>query len=51
MLAWIEQRDGSPLPPLAGAVTAPQIEISGATLEGVEVQFDDSVPPTPGTPQ
>ncbi|QNP40141.1 AsmA family protein [Lysobacter solisilvae (ex Woo and Kim 2020)] len=50
MLAWIEQPAGSPLPPLTGSLLAPKIEVSGATLEGVEVEFDDGAPPAPGTP-
>lgn len=32
---------GSPLPPLSGTVSAATLEISGATLHGVEVEFDD----------
>ncbi|GAB3090593.1 AsmA family protein [Lysobacter terrae] len=42
MLAWIDQKDGSPLPPLAGSLMTPKLEISGATLQGVQVEFDDS---------
>lgn len=44
MLAWIDAKDGSPLPPLSGTVSAPKIEISGAALEGVEVQIEDDPP-------
>lgn len=40
-LAWISAREGSPLPPLDGRLRAPRLEISGATLEGVEVEIDD----------
>lgn len=33
--------EGSPLPPLDGRLTTPRMEISGATLQGVEIEFDD----------
>ena len=36
---------GSLLPPLSGTLRTPRIEITGATLEGVEVELDD-----PGLP-
>jgi hypothetical protein len=39
VLAWTERSDGSPLPPLDGRLTTPRLEISGATLEGVEVEL------------
>lgn len=32
---------GSPLPPLDGELTTPRVEISGATLRGVQITFDD----------
>lgn len=32
---------GSPLPPLQGRMQTPQLDISGATLEGVEIEFSD----------
>jgi hypothetical protein len=41
VLTWLAQSDGSPLPPLDGRLTAPKLEISGATLEGVEIDVDD----------
>lgn len=42
ILAWTDAaQSGSPLPPLQGHVTTPVLEISGARLEGVEVDFDD----------
>lgn len=42
VLQWIgAARDGSPIPPLSGSVTTPRLEISGAQLEGVEVELDD----------
>lgn len=44
MLAWIDAKDGAPLPPLSGALSTPKIEISGAALEGVEVQIEDDLP-------
>lgn len=41
MLDWLAQAGGSPLPPMDGTLRAPQLEISGATLEGVQVSLDD----------
>jgi hypothetical protein len=46
VLDWIDaQATGSPLPPIAGHLSTPQLEISGAMLEGVEVSIED-----PGLP-
>lgn len=42
MLEWIDQKDGTPLPPLSGTLTTPRLDISGAKLEGVEVEFDET---------
>ena len=42
ILEWIDQLEhGTPLPPLDGTLVTPRLEISGATLEGVEIEFDD----------
>lgn len=41
LLGWIDQAGGSPLPPLDGHLRSPQLEISGATLEGVDIVLDD----------
>jgi hypothetical protein len=41
VLGWIDQTGGSPLPPLDGRLRSPQLEISGATLEGVDIVLDD----------
>lgn len=41
VLGWIDQAGGSPLPPLDGRVRSPQLEISGAMLEGVDIVLDD----------
>ena len=42
VLDWIDAgSQGSPLPPIAGRLTTPRIDLSGATLEGVEVEFGD----------
>src|SRR5690606_913214 len=36
VLAWLEQVEtGTPLPPLRGRLSAPRVEIAGATLEDV----------------
>lgn len=47
VLQWIGQKTGTPLPPLAGTLTTPELEVSGARLEGVEIEFDDSAAATP----
>jgi hypothetical protein len=48
MLAWIEHAStDSPLPPLAGTLSTPRVEVSGAVLEGVEVEFVDDEVATP----
>ena len=40
--AWLANgATGSPIPPLSGRLSTPALEISGARLEGVEVQFED----------
>jgi hypothetical protein len=42
MLAWKDRgENGSPLPPLSGTVSTPRVEISGATLEGVQIEMQD----------
>lgn len=42
VLAWLDTfASGTPLPPLDGTLSTPRIEIAGATLDGVEVTFDD----------
>lgn len=41
MLEWLDSSATSPLPPLDGLLTTPTLEISGAMLEGVEVEFAD----------
>jgi len=50
--AWLDAGAiGSPLPPLDGRLRTPRLEIAGAQLEGVEVEFDDpSLAPLPATP-
>ena len=42
VMDWIDAgAQGSPLPPIAGTLKTPKLEISGATLEGVEVRLED----------
>ncbi len=42
LLRWANaEPGGSPLPPLDGTLTTPRMDISGATLQGVEIEFDD----------
>lgn len=57
VMDWINSGlGGSPLPPLQGHLKTPRLEIAGATLEGVEVEFEDSsvlpkaATPAPDTP-
>lgn len=45
VLEWIGQTEGTPLPPLTGTLATPEMEIAGARLEGVEIEFDDSGSP------
>ena len=39
----------SPLPPIAGTLSTPHVEISGAVLEGVEMRMEDESLPAPET--
>lgn len=42
VLDWLDQlATGTPLPPLDGRLSTPRLEISGATLENVEIEFED----------
>lgn len=52
VLDWVDalENEGAPLPPLTGRVSAPRIEVSGVTLEGVEVELEDDATPESGTP-
>jgi len=36
---WVEQKDGSPLPPLRGKLDTPNIQLDGVTLEGVSIEI------------
>ena len=48
LIDWVSTLDqGSLLPPLEGRLEADAMEISGARLEGVRIEFDDDVEPTP----
>ena len=52
VMDWIDaQAAGSPLPPIAGHLSTPKLEVSGATLEGVEMSIEDpdlpAVAPSP----
>lgn len=52
ILDWLEKFDtGTPLPPLDGTLTTPRIEIAGATLTGVKIQFDDGDEQHAGDPE
>lgn len=52
IMEWINAGiAGSPLPPIQGHLQTPQLEIAGATLEGVEVEFsDDAAVPASSKP-
>lgn len=46
VLQWIDTFGRhSPLPPLEGRLSSPKLEIAGATLEGVEVEFHEGAAP------
>lgn len=47
VLGWINQTGGPPLPPLDGHLRSPELEISGAVLEGVDIVLDDEDLPSP----
>jgi hypothetical protein len=48
ILDWLDTGTaGSPLPPLAGSLQTPRVKIAGATLEGVEIEFQDDAAPAP----
>ncbi|MFT4178966.1 MAG: hypothetical protein QM612_05800 [Thermomonas sp.] len=42
VLTWLDAKAASPLPPLQGTLSVPRVEVSGATLEGVEIEIDDT---------
>jgi|GEM_PF-258397 len=43
VLAWSgAKHTGSPLPPIHGRFSTPELQISGARLQGVEVEIDDT---------
>ncbi|NYZ62698.1 hypothetical protein [Luteimonas deserti] len=45
VLQWFDAFDtGSPLPPLRGRLTAGRLELPGAVLEGVQIDFEDGAP-------
>ena len=45
VLAWSRAASsGNPLPPLDGTLSTPRLDIAGAQLEGVEVEFEGDVP-------
>lgn len=49
VIAWLEaDADGSPLPPLQGRLHTPRVEVAGAQLEGMTIEFDDpAIAPAP----
>ena len=50
VLDWIDApAQGSPMPPIAGTLSTPHVEISGAVLEGGDMRMDDESLPAPET--
>lgn len=48
VMDWIDaSARGSPLPPVAGTLKTPKLEVSGAVLEGVELLLEDPAIPAP----
>ena len=44
LLDWLDALDsGTPLPPLQGRLSTPRVEVSGATLHGVEIEFEEDI--------
>lgn len=52
VLDWIDaDTNRSPLPPLQGRLRTPRIDVAGAQLEGVDIEFDDpEIAPLPASP-
>jgi hypothetical protein len=48
MLAWMDAPPASPLPPLTGRLTLPEIDFEGTTLRGVRVEMHEDAAPEPG---
>ena len=50
VIDWVNApAQGAPLPPIAGTLSTPRVEISGAVLEGVEMRMEDESLPAPET--
>ncbi len=48
VLDWLDAAaTGTPLPPLDGRLRTPRLDIAGAQLHGVEMEFQDEAPPSP----
>lgn len=48
VLGWLDRgKAASPLPPLQGTLRTPRVDIAGAELEGVELEFEDPALPPP----
>ena len=41
MLAWLDAPPASPLPPLSGRLTLPELDIGGVVLRGVRVEMHE----------
>lgn len=51
IMDWVDApADGSPLPPLDGQLDTPELQIAGATLQGVQITVDDPGIPDPSDP-
>lgn len=47
LIDWIDAKNAPLLPPLTGRLAVPTLEVSGATLEGVEITIDETDAATP----
>jgi hypothetical protein len=51
LLAWIDKPGASPLPPLTGTATVPQLDFEGAVLKGVRAEMrEDATVEAPAPP-
>ena len=47
MMRWVDTAGETPLPPMAGTLSTPSLEVAGATLEGVTIQIEEDAPAEP----
>jgi hypothetical protein len=44
MLAWLDAPGASPLPPLTGTASVPELDFEGAVLKGVHAELREDAP-------